>query len=104
MTDKTEKINVKGVEINLFNNSDNNNDYISLTGIAKYRSKDNPNELIRNWMRSRSSLEFLGIWEQLNNENFNNSEFEKILSATGANSFLMSPTKWINQTGAIGIQ
>ncbi|WP_125764777.1 KilA-N domain-containing protein [Companilactobacillus hulinensis] len=102
MTKNRDSINVKGIEVNLFSEG-NNGDYISITGISKYKNQDNPNELIRNWMRSRSTLEYLGVWEQLNNPKFNNSEFTEILNQTGSNTFVMSPTKWIKSTNAIGI-
>jgi len=77
-------------------------DYISLTDIARYRS-DEPTAVISNWMRSKDTIEFLGLWEQLNNENFKPIEFEGFRNEAGANAFTLSPKKWIEATNAIGI-
>ena len=79
------------------------NDYISLTDIAKYRNADDPRFVIQNWMRTRFTVEFLGIWEQLNNPDFNRVEFEAVRNESGSNAFVMTPTKWVNLTGAIGV-
>lgn len=79
------------------------NDYISLTDIAKYKDNTEANEIIRNWLRNRNTIEFLGLWEQLNNENFKPIEFEGFRKEAGLNSFTMSPKKWIDNTNAIGI-
>ena len=78
-------------------------DYISLTDIAKYKDTKEANEIIRNWLRNRNTIEFLGLWEQLNNIHFKPVEFEGFRKEAGLNSFTMSPSKWINSTGAIGI-
>jgi hypothetical protein len=78
-------------------------DYISLTDIAKYRNADDPRFVIQNWMRTRFTVEFLGIWEQLNNPDFNRVEFEAVKNESGSNAFVMTPTKWASLTGAIGI-
>lgn len=95
------KINAKGREISLFNKGAE--DYISLTDIAKYKDSENPRFIIQNWLRSRSTIEFLGVWEQMNNENFNRVEFEAVKNEAGSNSFVLTPTKWIDITKAIGI-
>jgi hypothetical protein len=79
------------------------NDYISLTDIAKYKNADDPRFIIQNWMRTRSSVDFLGIWEQLNNPDFNRVEFDTVKNEAGSNAFVMTPSKWIKLTGAIGI-
>lgn len=76
-------------------------DYISLTDIARYRS-DEPTSVISNWMRAKDTIEFLGLWEQLNNPNFKPIEFEGFRNEAGANAFTMSPKKWISATNAIG--
>ena len=76
-------------------------DYISLTDIAKYKNADDPRFIIQNWMRTRFTIEFLRIWEQLNNPDFNRVEFEAVKNESGSNSFVMTPTKWVNLTGAI---
>ena len=94
-------IQAKGTEIAVLSHGDDN-DYISLTDIAKYKS-DAPNDVIKNWMRSRDVIEFLGLWEQLNNPNFKPVEFDGFRNAAGANAFTMSPKKWIEGTNAIGI-
>lgn len=77
-------------------------DYISLTDIARYRS-DEPKDVIKNWMRSKSTIEYLGLWEQLNNPNFKGVEFDSFRNEAGANAFTLSPQKWIATTNAIGI-
>lgn len=78
-------------------------DYISLTDIAKHRNTDDPRFIIQNWMRRRYTVEFLGIGEQLNNPDFNRVEFDTVRNESGSNAFVMTPTKWIGLTGAVGI-
>lgn len=95
------KINAQGQQITLFKNE--NDDYISLTDIAKYKDSENPRFLIQNWLRSRSTIEFLGVWEDINNSNFNRVEFEAVKNQAGSNSFVLTPKKWIETTKAIGI-
>mgnify|MGYP000450396601 CR=1 FL=1 len=70
------KIDVKGVEVSFY--TLNEDDYICITDIAKYKNQDNTDDLIRNWLRNRNTIEFLGVWEQLNNSNFNPAEFDGI--------------------------
>lgn len=94
------KINAQGREISLFNYEEE--DYISLTDIAKYRS-DNPNDVIKNWLRSKDTIEFLGVWEKINNPSFKPVEFDGVRNEAGTNAFTLSPTKWIETTNAIGI-
>lgn len=94
-------INAKGREIAVITYADRD-DYISLTDIAKYRS-DEPNDVIKNWMRSKDTIEFLGLWEQLNNAKFKPVEFDGFRNAAGSNAFTLSPSKWISSTNAIGI-
>lgn len=94
------KINAQGQQITLFKNE--NDDYISLTDIAKYKSEE-PNDVIKNWLRSKDTLEFLGVWENINNPNFKPVEFDGFKNQAGRNAFTMSPTKWINTTNAIGL-
>lgn len=74
---------------------DQQNDYISLTDLAKYRNSDAPAGVIANWMRNRNTIEFLGLWEELNNPNFNLLEFEEFKYSAGENTFTLSPQKWI---------
>jgi hypothetical protein len=78
-------------------------DYISLTDIAKSRNADDSRFVIQNWMRTRFTVEFWGIWEQLNNPDFNRVEFEAVKNESAGNAFVMTPTKWATLTGAIGI-
>lgn len=97
------KINANGTEISLITNPSSNNDYISLTDIAKYRNPDDPAGVIANWLRNRNTIEYLGLWEKMNNPNFNPLEFEEFKNNAGANSFTLSPQKWISATNAIGL-
>ena len=78
-------------------------DYISLTDIARYRSTSEAYAVICNWMRNRSTIEFLGLWEQLNNPTFKPLEFERFKNESGSNAFVLSPQKWIKSTNAIGL-
>lgn len=80
----------------------NENDYISITDIAKHKS-DDPAATIGNWMRNRNTIEYLGVWESLYNPLFKPTEFEGFKKDAGLNAFTMSPQKWVNATGAIGI-
>ena len=79
-------------------------DYVCLTDIARYRNPEASDDLIRNWLRNRNTIEFLGIWEQINNPGFNPVEFDGIKKVAGLNSFTLTPKQWIERTGAIGIQ
>ena len=97
----TETIHAKGIDISIYT-MDFENEYISLTDIARYRSSD-PNDVIKNWMRGRETIEFLGLWESLHNPDFKPVEFDGFRSQAGLNAFTMSPSKWINGVGAIGI-
>ena len=96
-----ETIHAKGIEIGIYT-TDFENEFISLTDIAKYKS-DDPTAVIQNWMRNRDVIEFLGLWESLHNVNFKPLEFEGFRNQAGANAFTMSPKKWIDATDAIGI-
>ncbi len=97
-----EQISAKGFAIQIYT-EDFKNDYISLTDIAKYKNNDDPRFVIQNWMRNRNTLEFIGLWEVLNNENFNRVQFDTYRNEAGLNRFIMTPQKWINSTNAIGI-
>ncbi len=100
-TIKKDTIHAKGIDIGIFT-ADFQNEYISLTDIAKYKS-DEPNDVIKNWMRGKDTIDFLGLWECLHNSDFKPIEFDGFKKEAGANSFTMSPTKWINGVNAIGI-
>lgn len=81
----------------------NDEDFISLTDIARYKNEDGSDDIIRNWLRNRNTLEFLGIWERLNNPDFKPVEFDGFRNQAGLNSFTLSPKQWVEKTGAIGI-
>src|SRR5690554_6500630 len=98
---KNKKINVQGINIVLC--EDNKKDYISLTDIARYKNPSEPKDVVKNWMRSRTTIEFIGLWDLLNNLNFKGVEFDSFLYEAGSNSFTLSPSKWIVATNAIGI-
>jgi hypothetical protein len=98
---KSKTINVKGTEIVLF--TEGNEDFISITDIARYKNANEPKDVVKNWMRSRSTIEFLGLWEKINNPAFKGVEFDSFLYQAGSNSFVLSPSKWIETTNAIGI-
>lgn len=97
------KINANGTEISVIINQSDDKDFISLTDIAKYKNHDDPAGVIGNWLRNRNTIEFLGLWEELNNPNFNPLEFEEFKNSAGENAFTLSPQKWIKKTNAIGI-
>ena len=103
MADKIKKdiIHAKGYDIGIYT-TDYENEFISITDIAKYKS-DAPNDVIKNWMRNRETLEFLGLWESLHNPDFKPVEFDGFRSEAGLHAFTMSPTKWIESVNAIGI-
>ena len=96
-----ETIHAKGFDIGIYT-TDFQNEFISLTDIARYKS-DDPTAVIQNWMRNRDVIEFLGLWEGLHNPDFKPLEFEGFKIQAGANAFTMSPKKWIDATNAIGI-
>ena len=96
-------LNAKGMDIRTILGV-NNKDYISLTDIAKYRNPNDPRFIIQNWMRNRDTIEFLGLWEILNNKKFNRLEFDTFRNSSGRNSFVLTPQQWIENTNAIGIQ
>ena len=96
------KIVVKGTEITVLSVG-SPDDYISLTDIARYKNPEFPADVIKNWLRTRFAIEFLGIWEQLHNPDFKLVEFDQFKNEAGANSFVLSPQKWIDTTNAIGL-
>ena len=91
-------IEVQGASVAVL--SQNQQDIICLTDIAKFKNPDHPDDVIRNWLRSRNTVEFLGIWERLNNPGFNPVEFDGIRMQTGLNSFVLTPKQWIEKTRA----
>ena len=81
-----------------------NVDYISLTDLAKFKNKDNPSNVIIHWLSNKDTAFYVGLWEELNNENFNFTEFREIkINEIGTSSYTMSPKQWIKRTNAIGI-
>ena len=96
-----ETIHANGFDISLFT-EDLKNSYISLTDIAKYRSNE-PNDVIKNWLRNKDTIAFLGLWESLHNPDFKPIEFDGFRNEAGSNAFTMSPTKWIEGVNAKGI-
>ena len=98
---KNKKINVKGVEIYLY--QDNEQDFISLTDIARHKDAASTDSIIQNWMRNRNTIELLGFWESIYNPAFKPLEFEGFRKQAGLNSFVMTPKRWIESTNAIGI-
>jgi len=94
------KISVKDTEVTVIQIE--NEDFISLTDIAKFKTSAT-NAVIGNWMRNRNTIEYLGIWESLYNQNFKPLEFEGFKKESGLNAFVLSPQKWIQSTNAIGI-
>lgn len=97
----TKKITVNNTEISVVLQA-NENDYICLTDMARYKDSDTF-LIIGHWMRTRNTIEYLGTWEKLNNPNFKPTEFDRFMNESGANSFTMTPKKWIESTNAIGI-
>jgi hypothetical protein len=95
------KVSIRGTEVTVF--TVNKEDYISLTDIAKYRNAETPADIVKNWLRSRSTIELLGLWEKLHNSDFKLVEFDQFKYEAGANSFVLSPKKWIESTNAIGL-
>ncbi|MFH0785259.1 MAG: KilA-N domain-containing protein [Pseudomonadota bacterium] len=98
---KKSTMEVQGTAVSIVNRG--NDDFISLTDIAKYKNPDHADDVIRNWLRNRNTVEFLGVWERLNNPDFNPVEFDGIKIQTGLNSFTLTPKQWIEKTRAIGI-
>ncbi|WP_396184098.1 KilA-N domain-containing protein [Flavobacterium sp.] len=101
MKEKKSKIEVQGLEITIV--FKNNEDFISITDIARQRDAERSDYILQNWLRNRSTIEFIGLWEQLNNPNFNSIEFDGIKNLAGSNSFSLTPKRWIESTNAIGI-
>lgn len=81
----------------------NEMDYICITDIAKQKNPLEPKDVVKNWLRSKNTLEYLGLWEMLNNPNFKGVEFDPLLKEAGSNAFTMSPSRWIEITNAIGL-
>ena len=96
----TYKVKAEGVDIEV-RYGGLKGDYVSLTDMARYRNAENAGFVIQNWMRNRNVIRFLGLWERLNNPNFNYLEFEAIEKEAGVNSFVLTPKRWTESTQAI---
>jgi hypothetical protein len=94
-------IKVKGTSVSIVNIDVD--DYISLTDIARFKKSDRTDDLIRNWLRNRNTIEFLGIWETLHNPDFKPVEFDGFRKEAGLHSFTLTPKQWISKTNAVGI-
>lgn len=101
MAKKNQKIEVQGLQVSY--TSIDNDDFISITDIAKLKNADAPADIIKNWMRSKNTIELLGLWERLNNPDFKLVEFDQFRNEAGYNHFVLSPKKWIDSTRAIGL-
>lgn len=99
---KKEKIEAKGFSSEVYT-EDFKNDYISLTDIARYKNINEPKDVVKNWLRVRDTIEFLGLWETIHNPNFKGVEFDAFRKEAGSNAFTLSPQRWIENTNAIGI-
>ena len=95
------KLTVLNTAISWYSHKDE--DFISLTDMARYRDTERVDYIIQNWMRNRNTIEFLGLWEQLNNPDFKSIEFDGFRVQAGLNSFALTPRLWIEKTGAMGI-
>ena len=94
-------INANGIGIRI--SSTKEADYISLTDIAKKSDPENPRYIIQNWMRTKNTIEFLGLWEIMHNVDFNRVEFDAFKNEAGSNAFVLRPQLWFEKTNAIGI-
>lgn len=98
---KSNNINVQGLQIGLMQSEQK--DYICITDIAKHKNPEAPRDIIKNWMRSKNTIELLGLWEKLHNPDFKQVEFDLFRNEAGYNHFVLSPQKWIESTNAIGL-
>ncbi len=99
---KKDTIEAKGFTIQIYT-EDFKNDYMSLTDIARYKNVHEPKDVVKNWLRVRDTIEFLGLWETIHNPNFKGVEFDSFRKEAGTNAFTLSPQRWIENTNAIGI-
>ena len=99
--DNKNNIVVKGIEVSY--KRINEEDYICLTDLARYKNEKEPKDVIKNWMRLRSTIEYLALWESFYNDDFKGVEIDPLLGETGKNTFTLSPNRWIDEFCAIGI-
>lgn len=97
------KINANGTEISIVGNIADENTYISLTDLARHKNPYEPKDVVKNWTRLKSTIEFLGLWEQLYNPNFKGVEFDTFKAECGSSAFTLTPQRWIESTNAIGL-
>ena len=95
------ELGINGLVINL--KRQKGDEYISLTDIARKKNPLEPKDVVKNWLRSKSTIEFLALWEKINNPDFKGVEIDSLLIEAGSNSFTLSPSKWVESTKAIGI-
>lgn len=96
------KLIINDIEVSL--NKFNDEDYLCISDMAKFKDSVRTDYIIQNWLRTKSTIEFIGLWEQLNNNEFNSIEYDGIRNESGSNSFSLTPKKWIESTKAIGIK
>jgi len=99
---KNQKIEVSGTEVAIIQRE--NEEFVCITDIARYKNPEAPADIVKNWLRSKNTIELLGLWEKLNNPDFKLVEFDQFKSEAGYNHFVLSPKKWIETTHAIGLQ
>jgi len=99
---KNKSLIIQGIDIHF--QSQKEEEYLCITDIAKKFNSENPSMLITNWMRGRDTIEFLGVWEQMYNQDFNLIEFDRIRNEAGVNRFILSVRKWVSSTKAVGIR
>ena len=106
MNKKNKKMDVNGTKISIVQNIVQNNkeDYVCITDIAKYKNPEAPADIVKNWLRSKNTIELLGLWEKINNPDFKLVEFDQFKNEAGFNHFVLSPKKWIKTTHATGLQ
>lgn len=97
------KLNANGTEISIIHDKLLENDYLSLTDLARRKNPYEPKDVVKNWLRLRSTIEFLGLWEKLYNTKFKGVEFDTFKNESGSNSFTLTPQRWIEKTNAIGM-
>lgn len=97
------KLNANGTEISIIYDQIFENDYLSLTDLARRKNPYEPKDVVKNWLRLRSTIEFLGLWEKLYNPQFKGVEFDTFKNESGSNSFTLTPQRWIEKTNAIGM-
>jgi len=98
---KKETVNVEGTIVSILTHK--NEDFISLTDMAKYKNADIPGTVISHWMSTVFSVNYMGLWEKVNNPNFNLTGFREVKDQLSETGFALSPKQWIERTNAIGI-